>query len=599
MHCNRFLALVALMMLSCVNCVYSQPVADNIDKYVSAWYKSGRFNGSVLVAEKDHVVYEGGFGSANLEYNIENRADTRFNIGSIAKQFTTVLVFQLVAEGLIKLDGTISDYLPDYRADTGREITIDQLLRQTSGLPCYLRDYRPQAGDDLRLPFPAWTHFQRAQLVKDHLSGDLKFQPGSRYSYSNTNFFLLYLIIEKVSGKSLAQNYQERIFNPLGMKQSGLLDDFRIVENWASGYTKTPLGYLHAKHWYAPNIYGAGSIFSSVEDLFVWNRALRSNKALPKAWQEKMLTPYINEGSFVKHAYSVDFYTMRLPNLTEPVEYSSFDGALPGYGVDAFTFPRTDHTIIVLDNSEQFNQTLIAAGVYRILQGEPIAMPKPLAADVLGETAVKSGVADALDAYRNLKAKHQEEFDFEGVDNTLADQAYLLSDAGRFDAALQVSELLVALRPNSPQPLRALGRIYERSGRPALAQEMLKKAADLAEQERQLYSHLENREFDDAEAMIKKIQRESPCEAILAPSRIGPLYDRAFREKRVDDAIRICNLWMLGNPQDVGPYFSLARIYQQSGRKDEAIQCYEAVLRMSPNGRSASTAKMRLEELKK
>ena len=599
MRSIRLFILPMFFTFFCTKCTRSQTGAESIDAYLTAWHASSRFNGSVLVAEKERVLYEKGFGFADLDYRIENRPDTRYNIGSISKQFTTVIVFQLAAEGLIKLDDTICDYLPDYRPDTGHKITVDHLLRQTSGLPCYLQDYQPQAGDDLRLPFPGWTHFQRDQLVREHLSGDLKFPPGSRYNYSNTNFFLLYLIIEKVTGKSLGHNYRERILGPLGMNKSGLLDDYGIVENRASGYNKTPLGFLKAKYTYAPNMYGAGSMFSTVEDLFLWSRALHSHTILPQSWQEKMVTPYISEGRYVKHAYSVDYYSMRLPNKSEPVEFSSFNGACPGFIVDVFTFPETDHTIVLFDNSEQFNHTRIATDIYKILQGASVEMPRPLAADVLGKTAAEHGVTKALEFYRELKANHREEYDFDGTANILSDQAYLLADAGRIDAATTILTLIVALNPNLPEAYRALGKIYERSGRPTLAQDVRKKAADVEERERQLYSHLKKGEFEEARMMIERIQSETPCDALFAPSMIGFLYDEAFQEQRIADAVQICRLWILGNPEDVGPYFSLARIYQRTGQNDEARKCYETVLHMNPTGRHATTARMRLEELQK
>jgi CubicO group peptidase (beta-lactamase class C family)/Flp pilus assembly protein TadD len=599
MKFKSLLCVTILSLLVFSNPIFSQSVVKTIDEYLMNMNKIGRFNGSVLVAEKDNVVLKKGYGYANVELKVPNQPDSRFDIGSISKQFTTVLVFQLIEEGWLDLEGMLTDYLPDYRADTGRQIKIDHLLQHTSGLPCYLRDYQRQPEDDFRLPFPEWKRFQRDRFIEEYLSEDLQFEPGSRFRYSNTNFFLLYVIIEKVTGKSLEQNLKEKIFDPLGMKNSGLIDDYVIIENRASGYNKTPIGYLNAKYTYDPNTYGAGSIFSTVEDIFIWNRALRSADLLPEKWMKKMFTPYMSEGQYVKHAYSVDYYRMRVQNSPEPVEYTSFNGACPGYISDAFTFPATDHTVIIFDNTEQFNHNRMASDIFKILQGMPYQMPKRSAADVVGITARKQGISSAVEMYEELKKDHIDEYEFDSTENILTDQGYLLADALRMDEAASIFGLIVELNPNSPNAYDNLGRIYNKKGESDLADDAFKKAKELRKREQGLYSLIKNGKLKEATEIVKKIQNETPSEDLFVSSQIGPLYMEAFQSGKLEEAIQICELWALGNPLDVGPYFSLARIYQKLGNTEKAIRCYEKILVISPTGRHVSTAKMRLEELKK
>lgn len=597
MKIRALVSVIVLGTISITGPMYSQGHIQAIDDYVTAWNKAGRFNGCVLLAEMDKVLFKKGFGYADFEHNIPNRPEVKFNIGSISKQFTTALVFQLIEEGLLKLDGRIGDYLPDYRADTGRIVTIDHLLRHMSGLPCYLRDYKRQSGDDFRLPFPGWKHFQRGQLVKDHLSGDLQFPPGSRYSYSNSNFYLLYLIIEKVTGKSLEQNLSERLFIPLGLKSSGLLDDFQIVDNRACGYNKTPIGYLHAKYTYAPNTYGAGSLVSTVEDLFVWNRSLRSGRVLPERWQEKMLTPYHNQGPDLKHAYSIDYHTIRPPFVPEPLEYTSFDGALSGFITDAFVFPATDHTIILFDNSEEFSHTAMALGLYGILRGEAVDYPKPLAAHLVGEIAVKDGIDRACEVYQDLKRNQRKEHEFNSFKDVLSDQGYLLADAGRMDEALAVFRLIAKINPNLPDAYNDLGRVYQRFGKADLSREARQKAEELKAIVQQLYFSLNNGEGAKAMATVERMQKETPGDTLFESSSIGPIYADQLAKGKINESIQTCKVWALGNPEDVGPYFSLAIIYQQMGKNDEAKKCLEKVLQLDPAGRNAPVARMRMAEL--
>jgi CubicO group peptidase (beta-lactamase class C family) len=193
-----------------------------LDSYFDQWNKTGRLNGSVLVAEKGSVIYKKGFGFANFEWLVPNTPDTKFKLASITKQFTAVMVFQLVQEGMIELDGKLIEYLPLYRKDTGDRVTIDHLLKHMSGIPCYIRN-------NLMPPSPEPR--SKEEIIRDYLSGDLEFEPGSKYKYSNSGYFLLGAIIEKVTSKSYQENLKERILEPLEISKTQL----KITKNpWNS-----------------------------------------------------------------------------------------------------------------------------------------------------------------------------------------------------------------------------------------------------------------------------------------------------------------------------------------------------------------------------
>ena len=167
----------------------NQDLGSKIDSYMSSWHKMKRFTGSILVAKKNRIIFQKGYGYAHKEKKIRNMSNTSFNIGSISKQFTTLLIFQLAAERKIKLSDKISMYLKKYRNDIGKLVTIDNLLRHTSGIPCYLRGYKRKFEDNFRLPFPSHIKFKRATLISEHMSENLLFNPGTQYRYSNTGFF--------------------------------------------------------------------------------------------------------------------------------------------------------------------------------------------------------------------------------------------------------------------------------------------------------------------------------------------------------------------------------------------------------------------------
>lgn len=210
---NRLWLCIAVIF-AIQNIAFAQDHAAKIQELLSLAHKYRQFNGSALVAENGKVVYKGAYGQANMEWNIPNTPDTKFRLGSITKQFTATAIMQLVEQGKIKLDAKLSDYLPEYRKDTGSKVTIHHLLTHTSGIPSYTG--QPGFFEDVsRNPYKV------DEFVKKYASGDLQFEPGSKFSYNNSGYFLLGAIIERVTGKPYEQVLKENIFDPLGMKNTG------------------------------------------------------------------------------------------------------------------------------------------------------------------------------------------------------------------------------------------------------------------------------------------------------------------------------------------------------------------------------------------
>jgi len=195
MRTSRVFILFIVALAGAAGVFAQKDVQKKIDGLVKQYNEYGQFNGSILVADQGKVIYEKGFGMANMEWGIPNGPDTKFRIGSITKQFTAALILQLVDEGKIKLDGRLSDYLPDYRKDTGEKVTIHQLLNHTSGIPSYTSN--PEF-----FPKHSRNAYGVPEFVKTFASGDLEFEPGSKFSYNNSGYTLLGAIIEKnVAGR--------------------------------------------------------------------------------------------------------------------------------------------------------------------------------------------------------------------------------------------------------------------------------------------------------------------------------------------------------------------------------------------------------------
>jgi len=279
----NFLLLVVFVFSS--QLIIPQTKAEKIEALLNEYSKFKVFNGSALVAEDGKVIYKNGFGLANMEWNIPNTADTKFRVGSVTKQFTAMLIMQLVEEGKLKLDVPVTTYIPDYPKDKGDKITIHHLLTHTSGIPNYTG--LSTFGDIMRDPITP------EELVKSFLDLPLEFEPGEQFSYSNSGYILLGYIIEKVTGKSYEDNLKERIFEPLGMKNSGYDHNEEIISKRASGYDKAGPDYFNTRYIDMSVPYSAGAIYSTVEDLYLWDQALYTEKLLSQKYMDKIFTPYV------------------------------------------------------------------------------------------------------------------------------------------------------------------------------------------------------------------------------------------------------------------------------------------------------------------
>jgi CubicO group peptidase (beta-lactamase class C family) len=166
-------------------------VATQIEQVMQSHGTAGEFSGSVLVARDGRILYQHAFGYASIEWKIPNDLQTKFEIGSMTKQFTALLVLQFVNEDRIKLDGNLSDYLPYYRKDTGDRVTIRELLSHTSGIPNFISAPRFLDGP------PSRTTYSVTDFAQKYCSGDLEFEPGTQFHYSNSGYFLLGAVLEQ------------------------------------------------------------------------------------------------------------------------------------------------------------------------------------------------------------------------------------------------------------------------------------------------------------------------------------------------------------------------------------------------------------------
>ncbi|MCB1025739.1 MAG: serine hydrolase [Acidobacteria bacterium] len=463
---KKFLLLLILSLFVVSNVSFAQSNSKEIDKLLETYREYGQFNGTVLVAKDGKVIHQKGYGMANMEWDIPNQPDTKFRIGSVTKQFTATLILQLVSEGKIRLDGKITDYLPDYRKDTGDKITIHQLLNHTSGIPSYTA-LPGFFANDSRDPYSV------ADFIKKFASGDLEFEPGTKFNYNNSAYYLLGAIIEKVDGKKFAESLQKRILDPLGMKNTGYDVHQTILAKRARGYQKTPAGYENAAYLDMDIPYSAGSMYSTVEDLLKWDQALYGDKILSAESKKLMFTPGLEN-------YGYGFFIEERPigKSDKKVKIIQHGGGINGFNCLFSRAVGQKTTIIILDNVGQGQfHTKITDSIISILNGQPFDMPKRSIADTLYKTAMEKGGTSAVTEYRKLQSGAADTYDF-SIDQ-LNMLGYQLLGRNKAKDAIEVFKLNVEMFPNESNPYDSLGEAYLKDGNKELALTNYKKAVEL------------------------------------------------------------------------------------------------------------------------
>ncbi len=359
------LAFIFISAVSLQSFTLAQTAADKsakIDQLMTEYFKQGTFNGSVLVAERGHVIFKKGYGLADMEWEIPNAADTKFRLGSITKQFTATLILQLVEQGKIKLDARMTDYLTDYRKDTGDRVTIHHLLTHTSGIPSYTG--LPEFFKDVsRNPYAV------ADFVKKYCSNDLSFEPGSKFAYNNSGYFLLGAIIEKVTGKTYEQALKENILDPLGMKDTGYDRHETILKKRAEGYEKSPRGIVNAPYLDMGLPYAAGSLYSTVEDLFLWDQALYADKVISAQSKALMFKPNLNN-----YGYGWIMNTQTVGSKS--INVIGHGGGINGFNTLITRLTDDRHLIVLLNNTGRSSLGEMSREITNILYDQPFNLPK-------------------------------------------------------------------------------------------------------------------------------------------------------------------------------------------------------------------------------
>ena len=331
-----------------------------IDELVEGHMKTTGFMGSVLLARDGKPLVAKGYGFANVEWQIPNAPNTRFRIGSITKQFTSMIVMQLREQGKIKLEDSMCAYVTPC-PDTWKPVTIHHLLTHTSGIPTYTG-------------LPAWRDVNMVPKTTDQIIAffrdmPLQWVPGERYAYNNSGYFLLGVIIEKVTGKKYEQALQEMILTPLGLSDTGYDWTKTIIPRRAAGYSGTGATLANTQPIDMQHPYAAGSMYSTVEDLLKWDQALYTTKLLPDAAKQIMFTPFKEN-----YAYG---WAIAPPAATAFGGHAriAHGGGINGFSAMLVRVPAARLTVVVLSNNDAGSASAVARDIGAIYFGHKYDVP--------------------------------------------------------------------------------------------------------------------------------------------------------------------------------------------------------------------------------
>ena len=318
-----------------------QPVISSekiIDNYYSTLKEKGYPGIAVLVAQDGKVQYKKGFGYADIKDKVVVTPDTKFRIGSVTKQFTGAAILKLQENNLLSVNDKLSKFIPDF--PRGDEVTIHELLTHTSGIHSYTGK-------------PDFLEKVIKTISPDSLIAFFKndpydFNPGDRFLYNNSGYFLLGYIISKVSGKTYDAYLKETFFDPLGMRNTGVHYAGIKLDHEAKGYTKKGDKYEEALNWDMSWAGAAGALYSTVDDLFKWNQALYGGKVISEKSLQAALTPVVLKGNAPtpqKYGYGLGLNEYRGTDLI------SHGGGLHGFLTMLAYYPEEKMTVVMFTNT--------------------------------------------------------------------------------------------------------------------------------------------------------------------------------------------------------------------------------------------------------
>jgi len=386
-----------------------QPLAARLDALFKPQYKADDPGATVIVVKNGKTVFRKAYGAADVAAKTPLTPGTVLRLGSITKQFTAVAILMLAEEGKLALNDPITRFFPDYPTQ-GKVITVEHLLTHTSGIVSYTgkSGYVATMGKD----------FAVAQMIDGFRNDPLEFEPGTQFSYNNSGYFLLGAIIERVSGTSYASFLEQRIFTPLGMKDTAYEGVERSSAPRAIGYSAQEKGFAPAQPLSMSQPYAAGALVSTVDDLAKWDAAIASGKLLkPASWKMAFTSYKLSPEKSTDYGYGWGVGTLQGAPMVD------HGGGINGFRTHALRLPQQKIFVAVLSNADSGNANpeVLAKKAAALAIGKPFMEPK--------EFKLDAKALDAFTAVYDIDGKEKRTF-------TSRDGKLMMARGDRSPAAL-------------------------------------------------------------------------------------------------------------------------------------------------------------------
>lgn len=464
---KRILSLILICTGIAISPVHTQTVDEstlikNTLEYLDSLSADDSFSGTVLIAKDGKPILKKAYGLANRSFQVQNKTDTKFNLGSMNKMFTAVAVLQLVEKGMLSLQDNIIQHVPDYpNKEIAENVTMHQLLTHTSGLGHYWTEEFDNASKN------------RFKKVEDYIplfaDQPLLFEPGTEYSYSNAGFMVLGLIIERVTGEDYFNYVMKNIYEPAGMINTDAYETDHVVPNCAVGYTTfgaEPGTVKNNLFMHVVKGGPAGGGYSTVEDLMSFSNALLGHKLLSPEFTQTALTGKVDVGTNSRYGYG---FRERFENGHRIVGHG---GGFPGISSRLNMYVDLGYTVAIMSNTDQGSQAL-KVFIEELLVGKTQYTKNIELTNAVLKHLTEHGYDEGVEYFEKKR-------DGGTVNETAVNRyGYELLSKGNIDGAIAVFRFNVFLYPQSANTYDSLGEAYMKAGETQLAIENYERSLKL------------------------------------------------------------------------------------------------------------------------
>jgi len=437
-----------LVLLIIAQSSISQTLDDRgkrLDSLINAYADLNLFNGTILIAQDNKILLEKGYGYADFEWNSKNNSNTKMMLASFSKHFTANCILQLYQNEQLDLNDEVQKHLPFFKDSDIGTLTIHQLLSHTSGIQ----------RDIYELAEESQVHQIELDVFKKLRNSELRFIPGARYSYSNAGYFLLAKIIERTTDVSFAESLDSLIFRPVGMKNSGYFNKYKITPNIARGHNVMFEERIKATMSDPSVIMGASGIYSTINDIFEYEKSYQNNLLLTKESKRLMETPVTK-----KYGYGWNSNLVGKDKEGENIYLNFHNGDASGFATQYLRYGPDRFTVIMLSNQDKLPRSELFNQIVNVVNG---GNPMPINTsvyDLVYRTAVDEGIDNAMQIADSLKSN--------GINYPNAIRVNFLANmflkVDRIEDAKTLNGLIIRMYPKDHIGYSALGLILKSEG---------------------------------------------------------------------------------------------------------------------------------------